>query len=174
MSNPPSKAVLGVDYGTVRIGLALGFLDSGLVVQLPVLANPGNVAEAVASLASLAKEKGATRVVVGNPVYASGDPSAMSRKVAVVAEALRAEGLDVALQDERRTSVDAEEQLSAMGLRWWQYDKGQVDTLAAMAIVRAYMLNANPGLALLDEEPPEPPPPRESRRDRRRRARRKR
>ncbi len=44
---PESVTFLGVDYGTVRIGLALGFLDSGLVVQLPVLPNPGSVKAAV-------------------------------------------------------------------------------------------------------------------------------
>ena len=45
-------------------------------------------------------------------------------------------GLPVLLQDERLSSVEAEARLKALGLRWWQYDKGQVDAMAAMAIAR--------------------------------------
>ncbi len=170
----PERTFLGIDYGTVRIGLALGFLDSGLVIQLPVLPNPGDEQRAVESLVAVVQERAPLRVVLGNPVMPlSGDPSAMSKIVARVASALRkATGVDVVLQDERRSSVDAEEELKAAGLRWWQYGKGQIDTMAAMAIVRAQLVQENPGLAMQREEPPElPEPKRDSRRDRRRRAR---
>jgi putative Holliday junction resolvase len=173
----PERVVLGVDYGTVRIGLALGFLDTGLVIQLPVLPNPGDEAGAVASLALLVGERAPECVVLGNPVMpVSGDDSAMSKVVARIADRLRdATGVEVVLQDERCSSVEAEETLKEAGLRWWQYAKGHVDTLAAMAIVRRYFAAAYPELALLrEEEPAEPPPAAESRRDRRKRARKKR
>lgn len=177
VSGRPAKgAVLGVDYGTVRVGLALGFRSSGLVIPLPVLPHPGSEAEVVRSLAAVARERGAERVVFGNPLHASGAPSEMSRAVGRVAAAL-GEALDapVVLRDEHGTSKDAEARLASLGLRWWQYDKGRVDALAAMAIVRADLLAENPRLGLLPADPePEAPPPRAGRKERRRRARRRR
>lgn len=170
----PERTFLGIDYGTVRIGLALGFLDSGLVIQLPILPNPGNEEKAIESLAGVVRERAPLRVVLGNPVMPlSGDPSAMSRIVARIASGLEsAAGVEVVLQDERRSSVNAEEELKEVGLRWWQYGKGQIDTMAAMAIVRAQMVQDNPSLAMQREEPEDlPDPKRDSRRDRRRRAR---
>ena len=161
----------------MRIGMALGFLDTGLVIQLPVLPNPGDEARTVASLAVVVGERTPECVVIGNPVMpVSGDDSAMSKIVARIAEGLRAEtGVEVVLQDERCSSIEAEDTLKEVGLRWWQYDKGQVDTLAAMAIVRRYMAVVNPDLVILREEPPDAPPEaqRETRRDRRRRGRKK-
>jgi putative Holliday junction resolvase len=170
----PERTFLGIDYGTVRIGLALGFLDSGLVIQLPILPNPGDEKKAIESLTAVVRERAPLRVVLGNPVMPlSGDPSAMSKIVARVAAALEsATGIEVVLQDERRSSVDAEEELTKAGLRWWQYGKGQIDTMAAMAIVRGHLVQENPSLAMQTEEPPDlPDPKRDSRRDRRRRAR---
>lgn len=173
----PDEVVLGVDYGRVRVGLALGFLRTGLTIALPVLDNPGTEEGVVAALASVAQARGADVVVIGDPRHMSGAQSEGSRTVARLAERLHeALGVPVVLEDERLTSADAEAQLRDAGLRWWQVPKGQVDTVAAMGIVRAYLTRKNPALLLAHEDEAQAPPEREGARDagRERRERRKR
>lgn len=170
---PRSGSVLGVDYGTVRIGLALGELGSGLVLPLPVLSNPGTLDEAAARIAEIARGREAALLVLGNPVHMSGEASSMSEKVAKLRDALAAAlSVPVILRDERLSSVAAEEQLAAAGLRWWQYEKGKIDTLAAMNLVRELLVELKPELGRLEEDAPAPPERREK--DQRRRDARKR
>jgi putative Holliday junction resolvase len=167
--------VLGIDYGTKRVGLALGDPESGLVLALPVLEHPGEDEALVGRLAEIVRERDAAVVLLGDPLHASGEESAMSRRVAAVRAALqeRLPDTPVELMDERRTSVEAEATLSAAGLRWWQYEKGRLDAMAAMAIVRDYLFQRDPGLGLHTAEPPPPPDPRKDRRARRRKAQRR-
>lgn len=173
----PEEVVLGVDYGTVRIGLALGYVRTGLTLGLPVLDNPGSEEGVVERLAEVARARGVSVVVIGDPKHMSGAVSSGSRTSARLAEGLR-RALDVlvVLEDERLTSADAEAQMRDVGLRWWQVPRGKIDTVAAMGIVRAYLTKRNPALLLATEEEAAPPPEREAgreRRDRRKRAQRR-
>jgi putative Holliday junction resolvase len=169
------RQVLGVDYGSVRIGLALGCPRTGLVIPLPVMDHPGDEEAAVERILEVARGRAVGRIVIGDPLHMSGAASPMSATVGRLRRALeKALEIPVLLQDERLTSAEAEASLHASGLRWWQYDKGRIDALAAMAIVRDHLLAENPSLGLSTGEPPEEPaPPRTDRRARRRRARRK-
>ena len=119
-------------------------------------------------------------VVIGDPIHMSGKRSPMSVVVSrlrdAIADAL-GDAADVALIDERLTSAAAEASLRDAGLRWWQFDKGRIDALSAMALVRDRLVQLRPGLAL--DEPPPPEPPQDdddptSRRARRKRARKRR
>lgn len=176
MSEPetyPPDQIVGVDYGTVRIGLALGDRRTGLVVPLPVMPHPGSEAEVVERIVAVVEAHEATRIIIGDPLHMSGESSPMSLVVARLAEGLRAamDGVCVELADERLTSADAESQLHAAGLRWWQYDKGQVDAMSAMTLVRDRLATLDPGRAI-SSAPPEPEPEPEDRNDRRARRRR--
>jgi putative Holliday junction resolvase len=145
--------VLGVDYGTKRVGLALGHAESGLVVALPVLHHPGTEPAVVARLAEVARGRDATVVVLGDPKHLSGKESPQSRtvkRIAAMLEPLIAP-VPVVLEDERLTSVDAEAQLNAAGLRWWQYSKGQIDTVSAMTIVRGWLVRKDPRIFMQEE-----------------------
>ena len=174
-SLPTSGAVLGVDFGTVRIGLALGELGSGLVLPLPVLANPGSDEETAARIEEVARGRDAAVVVIGDPVHMSGEASTMSLRVEKLRAALAARlQVPVVLRDERLSSVGAEEQLTSAGLKWWQYEKGKIDTLAAMGIVRELLIEIRPELGRISEEEPEAPLPRREKDQRRRDARKKR
>ncbi len=178
-SEVPDLAVLGVDYGSVRVGLALGYLRTGLTIALQVLDNPGSEEGVVAALAGVAQARGAQVVVIGDPKHMSGAESRGSRTSARLARGLRealGPGVEVVLEDERLTSADAEAQLRDAGLRWWQVPKGQIDTVAAMGIVRAYLTRRNPSLLLAREEEAPPVPERDptrERRDRRKKAQRR-
>lgn len=171
---PTSGSVLGVDYGTVRIGLALGELSSGLVLPLPVLSNQGSIDEAIERIAEIARGRDAAVVVIGDPVHMSGEASPMSAQVERLRAGLQARlTVPVVKRDERLSSVNAEEQLAAAGLRWWQYEKGKIDTIAAMNIARELLIEIKPELGRIGEEEPEPPTPARREKDQRRRDARK-
>jgi len=173
---PDGEVVLGVDYGTVRVGLALGFVRSGLVVPLPVAPHPGSDDEVARTLCAVAAQHGARRIVLGNPVHMTGEASPMSERVGRLAELVRglAPELEVALEDERLSSAAAEAALRAAGLRWWEHGKAAVDAGAAMTIARDYLHRLDPSLAAgAEEPPPAPAEPTAERRQRRRRAQRR-
>jgi len=155
---PRSGSILGVDFGTVRIGLAVGELGSGLVLPLPVLSNPGTLEQTAERIAEVARGREVAAVVLGNPIHVSGEASAMSAKVGGLKTALATRlSVPVVLRDERYSSVQAEEQLTAAGLKWWQYEKGKVDQLAAMSLVRELLIEIKPELGRVSEDDPTPP-----------------
>lgn len=171
--------VLGVDYGHVRVGLALGHADSGLVLGLPVLQHPGDDEGLALRLAEIARARDATVVVLGHPLHASGKASPQSKRVERLRDRLveLIPRIRLELEDERHTSQEAEASLADAGLRWWQFPKSQIDTAAAIAIVRSWLVRRNPALALQKDEPEAPPtpdPPREASRKHRRKAARRR
>jgi putative pre-16S rRNA nuclease len=177
-----SRTTLGLDYGTVRIGLALALPGGGLIVPLDTLANPGEDAAAADLVAEVVRSHSADELVIGDPLHMDGAVSDMSRRVQAFAELVRARvEVPVHLQDERLTSQEAERQFREAGLHWRQVDKGRIDAVAAMGILRDWrqaQADLEPA-ELSDSSPepePEPEPPQSppSRRDRRRNSRRKR
>jgi putative Holliday junction resolvase len=175
---PESGAVLGVDYGTVRIGLALGELGSGLVLPLHVLENPKKPELVVERIAQAARSRDVVAVVIGNPIHMSGEGSNLTVVVTKLRDELAAAlGIPVLLRNEQLTSVNAEESLAAAGLKWWQYPKSAIDTLSAMTIVREFLVERNPELGRVREDEPQAPMPdvgRSEKSDRRKQARKKR
>jgi putative Holliday junction resolvase len=159
-----SRILLGVDYGTVRVGLALA--AEGMVVPLKALPHPGSEPALVEALVAAVAEHRAEAMILGLPLYLSGDESPISKRVSALTVGLRAAGITVHLQDERLTSHQAESDLRASGLRWFEVEKGHVDCVSAMAILRDYL--DLQGEAPTLSEPPELPPEPPSRRDRRR------
>lgn len=178
-----SRTSLGLDYGTVRIGLALSLPGGGLIVPLDTLANPGEDAAAADAVAAVVRSHSADELIIGDPLHMDGTVSDMSRRVRAFAELVRARvEIPVHLQDEGLTSQAAERQFREAGLHWRQVDKGRIDAVAAMGILRDWQqaqadLEPKPSLDEEREEPefdPEPPQDPPSRRDRRRQGRRKR
>ena len=171
--------VLGVDYGTVRIGVAFGDLGSGLVLPLPTVANPGEVKEAAARVAEVVVGRGPKEVVIGEPWHKSGASNPMVELVREFGRALEPlVEVPLVFMDERYTSAAAESTLAAAGLKWWQYDKGHVDAMAAMNLVRDRLRALRPELGLEAEteqsEPEWVDPVAEKRRQRRAMQRKKR
>jgi len=99
---------LGVDLGAVRIGLAV--TDSARTVAIPrgVLARRGDEGADHDAIAELARELGATVVVVGVPLSLDGGIGPAAGRV--IAEAARlADALSVPVEtiDERFSTVEA-------------------------------------------------------------------
>lgn len=127
--------VLGVDYGTRRIGLALSD-EIRLTAQPLDVVKPGQLPS---FLKKLAKEHEIDTVVVGLPTGLSGhegDSAAGARGLASeIGEIL---DVEVVLVDERFTSRMAENALIETGVRR-RDRKEAVDKVAAAIILQAYL-----------------------------------
>ena len=126
-------AVLAIDYGTRRIGIAVS--ESGvLATPHSVVRNEGDIVE---KLARLADEVDADTIVVGIPRRAHA--SANERKFRDLAERLRQRTCkEVVLWDEALTTTEAAERLRAEG-RSRRDAQREIDMHAAAVILQSYL-----------------------------------
>ena len=125
-------SILGIDYGTRRIGVAVS--ESGvLATPHSVVPNEGNVVDA---LAKLANDLDATTIVVGLPRRPSGDSEKKFRDFAAMLR--KRTGKDVVLWDETLTTVDAAERLRAAGRNRREAQR-DIDKAAAAVILQSYL-----------------------------------
>ena len=130
--------VLGIDFGTKRIGLALsdplGFTAQGLET-LAVQSKQ----KTLDYLVKLCKDLGVSEVVVGLPVNMNGTLGPKAQEATGWAEKLR-EVLNVPVKtwDERLTSRQAGRLMIEEGLSR-QRQKENSDRLAAMILLQSYL-----------------------------------
>jgi putative Holliday junction resolvase len=160
--------ILGIDHGTVRIGLAISD-------ELELVASPLKTLdaqnEAEREIARIVRDKRISKIVVGMPLYMSGGKGGAAERVEKFAtnlgKALKHE-IPIEFVDERLSSVEAEASLSRAGITGKRERNELVDQLAAVVILQDY-LNSQRGPSgfLLPEEaaefPWEDPPGRKRR-----------
>jgi putative holliday junction resolvase len=127
---------LGVDVGTVRVGVARS--DPGGVLASPVATLPR--AGSVHQLARLVSEHAAVGVVVGLPVTLAGREGASAVLAREYADQLARviSPIPVELVDERLTTVAAERRLAARGVRG-RARRAVVDQAAAVEILQHWL-----------------------------------
>lgn len=125
---------LGVDVGTVRIGVAVCDPEGLLATPLETVARGRGDLD---RLADLVTEHGAVEVVVGLPVSLSGRPGPAATAVTGFAHALasRVAPVPVRTVDERWTTVDATRALAESGVRGARR-RSVVDQAAAVIILQ--------------------------------------
>ena len=108
-TNPPEDRYLAVDYGTKRIGLAVGTARDRIAMRLTTLVNPGKGGEEmVRKVADIVHEEGATHLLVGLPLNMDGTAGAAAKSARAFGDRLaRATGLPVSYVDERLSSEAA-------------------------------------------------------------------
>jgi putative Holliday junction resolvase len=127
--------VLGVDVGTVRVGVAVS--DPDRVVATPLgTVDAGDAV--VVRLVELARAHQSDLVVVGLPRALSGRQTASTRMARRIATDLQATGLAVDLWDERLSSTEAEQLLLRAGRRRRQR-RGERDPIAAAIILQGWL-----------------------------------
>ncbi len=130
--------ILSVDYGDARTGIAV--CDKNQLIVSPVTVIKESYAPKVASaIADIAKERKAERIVVGNPKNMDGSLGFRAEKCADLARMLQDDyGFDVALYDERLTTVEAHRALSSTNTRG-KARKAVVDAVSAVIILEDYL-----------------------------------
>ncbi len=130
------SVLLGIDYGERRIGIAASNPERTLAFGVGVHVE-GRDGSVLALLADLARDRGATGVVVGLPLTADGREGDLARRARRfadrVAEAL---GLPVTLCDERYSSQEA---ARAIATRGRPARRGEVDAVAAQIILQQHL-----------------------------------
>ena len=138
---PREGRLAGIDYGTVRIGVAI--CDPSQSLASPLENYNRRTPELDARwLKTLAVQERVVGFVVGLPVHTSGQESqksAEARNFAAWVEATT--GLPIQLFDERYTSLHAEALLIDAGLTSKQR-KARLDKLAAYILLSAYLESA--------------------------------
>ncbi|HVL12446.1 MAG TPA: Holliday junction resolvase RuvX [Gemmata sp.] len=135
---PPKGALLGIDYGTVRVGVAVCDFDRLIASPLDTLARKSEAADA-AYFVKAAAENRAVGLVVGLPLHASGEESDSSRAARAYGEWLAGvTGLPVVFWDERLTTWMAEGALLGAKLTHAKR-KDRRDRVAAQMILQGYL-----------------------------------
>ena len=130
--------IAGIDFGTVRIGIAISDADR-------VLASPyetyirKSLDKDAQYFKQLVSEERITRFLLGLPLHLSGDLSEKAKEVLQFGRWLNATtGIEVDYMDERYTSVEAEHLLREAGLTD-KKRKERRDKLAAQILLAAYL-----------------------------------
>lgn len=128
---------LGVDVGTVRVGLAASDPSGLLASAVATLQrDPAGLADHRA-IALEAAERGAVEVLVGLPKHLSGreGPSAVDARGYAVALAHLLAPVTVRLVDERLSTVAAHRQLHGSGVRGRKH-RAVIDQVAAVVLLQ--------------------------------------
>ncbi len=131
--------VLGIDVGTVRVGVAMSDPTGVLASPLETLQRARNGAD-LDRLAALVVEHEVTEVVVGEPRHLSGASGASARDAGAYAEALaeRIGDVPVYMIDERLSTVTAASSLRAAG-RDSRDQRKVIDQAAAVVILQHFL-----------------------------------
>ena len=138
MDSLPPARFLGLDVGDRRIGVAVSD-PMGLTAQPVLTLVRSNRRQDLKSLQRLIRRFACSEIVVGNPLYMSGDLSPQAVKAQAFAQILTEEtSLPVHLWDERLTTTEAHRHLHAAG-RPGSEHRQVVDQVAAVLILQSYL-----------------------------------
>jgi putative Holliday junction resolvase len=146
------RAILGVDYGRARIGLAIADVETRMAQPLSTMERI-NRNEDLRRLRELVREHGVKQIVVGLPLRLDGTRGEMAEEAERFARRVRKQiGVPVEMADERLTSWEAERMLEEMQGRFIHDEKTTggrrakktqakmtVDAVAAAVILMEYL-----------------------------------
>lgn len=133
----PSGTVLAFDFGTKRIGVAVGETALAQAHPLTIVHGEAN-AQRFAAIAALIEEWRPAYLVVGLPLALDGTPHAMTARCTRFANQLRGRfQLAVEYAEERLSSVEAEERLHESGYNA-RDAREHLDALAAQIILQTH------------------------------------
>jgi len=146
------RSILAVDYGRVRIGLALADAETRMAQPLSTMERV-NRNEDMRRLRELVREHGVKLIVVGLPLRLDGTRGEMAEEVERFAQRVRKQvGIPVEMVDERLTSWEAERLLEEVQGRFIHEEKlaggkksknvqarMSVDAVAAAVILKEYL-----------------------------------
>ena len=134
--------IMGIDVGDARTGVAMSDLLCTIVGSAVVVPSRRKD-KAIADILKLCKENEVTEIVVGLPRNMDGSEGFKAQACREFAEELRqASGLPVNMWDERLTTVQSHNILSAHNYHG-EKRKNTVDAVAASLILESYLDHRN-------------------------------
>jgi len=137
-SAPERGTILAFDFGTRRIGVAVGEHATRIAHPLATIESEKN-AERFAAIAALVDEWRPALLLVGLPTHADSSEHELTARARRFARQLEGKfGVAVALADERYSTRAAVEALSAAGVKTLK-QRPLRDRVAAQLILQAYL-----------------------------------
>ena len=130
--------MLALDYGQVRIGLAVSDPLRMFAKPLKTLQNKG-IKSVMTEIKQTLEEQQATLLVIGMPWAIDGQETPMTTAAQAFArKAAAALPIPVCTWDERYTSSEAEAELKKLGYSW-QESRSLRDAMAAAMILKSWL-----------------------------------
>lgn len=129
---------IGVDVGTVRVGVAASDPDGVLASPVVTLTRDPRTGRDLDELAEIIRNRSAVEVVIGLPRHLSGREGASVQMARQYADELadRIAPVPIRLVDERLTTVSAGRSLRASGVRG-KASRAVIDQAAAVALLQS-------------------------------------
>lgn len=136
------QKIMGIDYGDARTGVAISDLLCSIVGTTTVLPSR-NTEKLLGDIVRLARENQVGEIVVGLPKNMDGTEGSRAQLCREFARLVQeATGVPVTMWDERRTTVEAHNILSAHNYHG-KKRKETVDAVAASLILEGYLAFRN-------------------------------
>ena len=130
--------ILAIDYGDIRVGLALSDLTCTIAQPFKTL-NYDDMDHLINQLYEIINEKQINKVVVGIPYNMKGDDTQQTAKVREFVSILEQKlGYEIIFIDERLTSSEAEKFMHQMDIKTG-FNKDKIDKIAASIILQEYI-----------------------------------
>lgn len=130
--------VMGIDYGDARTGIAISDLLCSIVGSTAVI-HSRNAEKTLTEILRIVKENEIGEIVIGLPKNMDGTEGPRAQLCREFAQHVEdATGIKVAMWDERRTTVEAHNILSAHNYHG-KKRKNTVDAVAASLILEGYL-----------------------------------
>ncbi|HZJ93568.1 MAG TPA: Holliday junction resolvase RuvX [Thiopseudomonas sp.] len=138
-STPAPQLLLGFDYGTKQIGVAVGQMITQSARELCDLKARDGIPN-WEQIEALIKEWQPDALVVGLPLHMDGTPSDMCVRAEKFARRLNGRfNLPVHTHDERLTTFEAKGQRLSQGQQRGSYREQPVDALAAALLLQGWL-----------------------------------
>jgi putative Holliday junction resolvase len=145
---------MGLDVGDKKIGVALSDPSQVLASPLKTIFRVNDDA-AIEEIIGLAKKHNISKLVVGLPYSLSGAIGKQAEKVLLFSKQIaQAVDVDIIMQDERLTSVSANQKLREAGKKGSKL-KNEMDAAAATVILQSYLDEVKLNGAISQLDPPD-------------------
>ncbi len=125
--------LLGIDYGTERIGVALGDTEAHVAVPFEVIDATALAAERIMEIV---KQENVEIVVMGLPKNLQGQEGKSASRARRLAEKIQSLGAKIVYEDERLSTKEVERAMKEYGRAKRGVDK---DAAAAAIILQTYL-----------------------------------
>lgn len=140
-----TERLIAIDLGDKRTGLAMGDTITGIaspagLLDIPIASNGGDtLLDAIADAVEELVGRAPADLVIGLPINMDGTEGPRAKLVrAFAARVGERTGRSVVFQDERRSSMAANERMAQTGLTHKQ-KKNRRDAIAAVVILQRYL-----------------------------------